>query len=105
MDKPEIPQELQQELTRALQNIAFFFHEAVRRRQIMVDIKFVSDAVEQNSQALITVAGLGGRISKVGEEGGPDAGMVEEPSAMVDEVISKSIQQAREMGHGTSQVD
>lgn len=63
MEAPKIPEELQQQLTKALQDLSIYIHDQ-GVQQVLISIQHVSDALARQGSTAITIMGGGIHIKK-----------------------------------------
>lgn len=96
MEEPKIPEELQQQLIHAIQDLCMYIHAAAGMSNIMLSINHQSDALAKQGNTMITCAVGGKRIKVDGDlsELGKKTDMGD-PSEMANEIIMKMTEEAK----------
>jgi hypothetical protein len=105
-EQPKIPDELQQELVRAIQKLCVFIHDAAGMSHIMLDIHHVSDALARQGSTMISAAVGGVGVTRDPKKGEPmrDAKPVD-AQAMVNDLVGQMMDAAKKKGADAPKAD
>jgi hypothetical protein len=98
MDKPSIPEHLQQALDKALHDIAVFLHDNTMMSVAVVDVHHISDAVLGKAQTIVGAI-IGGMPVTRGPKH-PDYKPLdsEDKTKMVDDIVTRMMDKAKNGG-------
>ena len=94
-EKPNIPEELQQELIIAIQKLCVFIHDAAGQSQVILNINHVSDCL--NRSGVTSVSAVVGGCSVTRGEGGQKVDK-EQAQTMVNDLLSGLMAKAKAKG-------
>ena len=95
-ERPNIPEELQQELLIAVQRLCVFIHDAAGMSQVILNISHVSDAL--NRSGVTSVSAVVGGCGVTRGEGEAPKVSKEEAQAMVNNLVDGMMAKAKAKG-------
>jgi len=101
MDKPKVPEHLQEALDKALHDIAIFLHDDSMMSVAIVDVRHVSDAILGKAQTIVGAI-IGGEPVVRGPKHPDNLPMPidsENMKEMVDGFVSRMMNKAKEGGN------